>query len=63
MSGRDVVCRAKTGSGKTLAFALPVVEHLLEVRGRGEGASAATFHRVLVVVPVRSCGVQSLCSS
>ncbi|KAJ5776270.1 uncharacterized protein N7511_001281 [Penicillium nucicola] len=34
MDGHDVVGKASTGSGKTLAFAIPIIEHYLDTRGK-----------------------------
>jgi ATP-dependent RNA helicase RhlE len=50
LEGRDVLGLAQTGTGKTAAFALPLLERLLDVRGKGP--------RVLVLAPTRELASQ-----
>lgn len=35
LEGKDIIGIAQTGTGKTLAFALPMIERLIQVKGRG----------------------------
>ncbi|MEO1200446.1 MAG: DEAD/DEAH box helicase [Pseudomonadota bacterium] len=49
MAGRDILGLAQTGTGKTLAFGLPIVDHLLEERGKPAPRSADT----LILAPTR----------
>ncbi len=50
LKGRDVLGLAQTGTGKTAAFALPLLDRLLEVPGKGP--------RVLVLAPTRELAAQ-----
>ncbi len=51
LEGRDVLGLAQTGTGKTAAFALPILQHLLEVpRGRP---------RALILSPTRELAEQT----
>ncbi len=50
LEGRDVLGLAQTGTGKTAAFALPLLQHILESRGRGP--------RALVIAPTRELATQ-----
>ncbi len=50
LGGRDVLGAAMTGSGKTAAFALPILQRLLSVPGRGT--------RALVLTPTRELAAQ-----
>ena len=50
LDGRDVLGLAQTGTGKTAAFALPLLDRILEVRGRGP--------RALVIAPTRELASQ-----
>ncbi|MDQ7088486.1 MAG: DEAD/DEAH box helicase [Acidobacteriota bacterium] len=50
LAGRDVLGLAQTGTGKTAAFALPLLQRLLDVRGRGP--------RILVLAPTRELATQ-----
>ena len=45
LEGRDILGTAQTGTGKTLAFALPILERLMQSRGRGIEA--------LILLPTR----------
>jgi ATP-dependent RNA helicase RhlE len=54
MQGRDLVGIAQTGTGKTAAFALPILNHLANSRGKLERKSA----RVLVLSPTRELSGQ-----
>ena len=44
---KDVIGVAQTGTGKTLAFCVPMIQHLIQKRGRG-----------LVLVPTRELAIQ-----
>ena len=50
LDGRDVLGLAQTGTGKPAAFALPLLDRLLDVRGKGP--------RVLVLAPTRELATQ-----
>ena len=50
LSGRDILGLAQTGTGKTAAFALPLLDRLLEQRGKGP--------RALVLAPTRELASQ-----
>lgn len=50
--GQDVLGTAQTGTGKTLAFVLPILERLMQSRGRGVEA--------LVLLPTRELAMQVL---
>ena len=50
LDGADVTAQARTGTGKTAAFAIPILELLQEISGRGPHA--------LVLVPTRELAVQ-----
>ncbi|MGI9332006.1 MAG: DEAD/DEAH box helicase [Gammaproteobacteria bacterium] len=50
LDGRDVLGLAQTGTGKTAAFALPLLDRLLEMPGKGP--------RVLVLAPTRELATQ-----
>ncbi len=50
LEGRDVLGLAHTGTGKTAAFALPLLDRLLDVPGKGP--------RVLVIAPTRELASQ-----
>jgi ATP-dependent RNA helicase RhlE len=54
ITGRDLVGIAQTGTGKTAAFALPILNHLANNRGKLERKSA----RVLVLSPTRELSGQ-----
>ena len=47
IQGKDVVGIAQTGTGKTLAFGIPMIQRLIQVKGRG-----------LVVLPTRELALQ-----
>ncbi len=47
IEGKDVMGIAQTGTGKTLAFAVPMIQRLSSVRGRG-----------LIIVPTRELALQ-----
>ena len=47
LEGKDIIGIAQTGTGKTLAFALPMIERLIQVKGRG-----------VVVLPTRELALQ-----
>jgi ATP-dependent RNA helicase RhlE len=50
LDGRDVLGLAQTGTGKTAAFVLPILDQLLDRRGRGP--------RALIVAPTRELALQ-----
>ncbi|MDH3627338.1 MAG: DEAD/DEAH box helicase [Acidobacteriota bacterium] len=52
IDGRDILGLAQTGTGKTAAFALPVLEQILDSRGKYKGP------RALVVAPTRELANQ-----
>jgi ATP-dependent RNA helicase RhlE len=52
LEGRDIMGLAQTGTGKTAAFALPILERLIAVRGRGNDP------RALIVAPTRELASQ-----
>ncbi len=45
--GKDIIGVAQTGTGKTLAFAIPIIQHLAQRKGRA-----------LVLVPTRELAIQ-----
>ncbi len=47
IEGKDIIGIAQTGTGKTLAFAIPMIQHLSQKKGRG-----------LVLVPTRELAIQ-----
>ncbi len=53
IEGRDLLGQAATGTGKTAAFALPILERISRVGGRGTTAPLA-----LVLVPTRELAMQ-----
>jgi ATP-dependent RNA helicase RhlE len=52
LKGRDILARAQTGTGKTDAFALPLVEVLSLINGKGRHL------RALVLTPTRELALQ-----
>ena len=46
-AGKDIIGVAQTGTGKTLAFAIPIIQHLSQKKGR-----------CLVLVPTRELAIQ-----
>ena len=56
LSGRDVVGIAQTGTGKTAAFALPILNRILENRGRPQPKHC----RALILSPTRELSGQIL---
>ena len=52
LAGRDLLGQAATGTGKTAAFALPMLQQLAGIDGRGSRTSA------LVLVPTRELAMQ-----
>ncbi len=48
LEGKDIVGVAQTGTGKTLAFAIPLIQRLAQVKGRG-----------LVILPTRELALQA----
>jgi superfamily II DNA/RNA helicase len=47
VAGQDIIGIAQTGTGKTLAFAVPLIQHLAQVKGIG-----------LILVPTRELALQ-----
>ena len=47
IEGKDIMGIAQTGTGKTLAFAIPMIQRLAQIGGRG-----------LVIVPTRELAIQ-----
>jgi ATP-dependent RNA helicase RhlE len=47
MEGKDIMGIAQTGTGKTLAFAIPMIQRLTNIKGRG-----------LIIVPTRELALQ-----
>lgn len=54
LKGKDILGCAQTGTGKTAAFALPILEHLGNFRGRPRRGST----RCLVLAPTRELALQ-----
>jgi ATP-dependent RNA helicase DeaD len=54
LEGRDVLAQAATGTGKTAAFALPMLQRIRAVRGKGRTAPVGG----LVLVPTRELAMQ-----
>jgi ATP-dependent RNA helicase RhlE len=54
LAGRDLLGVAQTGTGKTGAFALPIIQHLLNDRGRLRPYGT----RVLILAPTRELALQ-----
>jgi len=48
LEGKDIVGIAQTGTGKTLAFAIPMIQRLSNIKGRG-----------LILVPTRELALQA----
>ncbi|MDD5067109.1 MAG: DEAD/DEAH box helicase [bacterium] len=47
IGGKDIMGIAQTGTGKTLAFAIPMIQRLYQIKGRG-----------LIIVPTRELALQ-----
>lgn len=54
LEGRDVLGIAQTGTGKTAAFALPILQHLSEMKGK----PAPRTTRALILSPTRELAAQ-----
>ncbi|MFQ8430684.1 DEAD/DEAH box helicase [Amaricoccus sp. W119] len=54
LEGRDILGVAQTGTGKTAAFGLPMLHHLLALKGR----PAPRTCRALILAPTRELAVQ-----
>lgn len=54
LDGRDILGVAQTGTGKTAAFGLPILHHILQMKGRPSPKSC----RALVLAPTRELAVQ-----
>ncbi|QPH56251.1 DEAD/DEAH box helicase [Pontivivens ytuae] len=54
LEGRDILGLAQTGTGKTAAFALPILHHILGMKGRPTPGTA----RALILAPTRELAVQ-----
>lgn len=65
LEGKDLLARARTGSGKTAAYAIPLIQHLLQVKmvrlplgGRApfsglspsQGPASPTLHWLLILL-------------
>jgi ATP-dependent RNA helicase RhlE len=55
MQGRDVMGLAQTGTGKTAAFVLPILDRLMQTKGR---STRATGVRALIIAPTRELAEQ-----
>ena len=53
LAGRDLIGCAQTGTGKTAAFVLPILQKLLQTKGRGHV-------RALILAPTRELALQSM---
>uniref|UniRef100_A0A452H1X3 Probable ATP-dependent RNA helicase DDX56 n=1 Tax=Gopherus agassizii TaxID=38772 RepID=A0A452H1X3_9SAUR len=58
LEGKDLLARARTGSGKTAAYAIPLIQHLLQVKMSPLVMEQAV--RGLVLVPTKELGQQVL---
>nr|XP_008170140.1 probable ATP-dependent RNA helicase DDX56 [Chrysemys picta bellii] len=58
LEGKDLLARARTGSGKTAAYAIPLLQHLLQVKMSPLVTEQAV--RGLVLVPTKELGQQVL---
>jgi ATP-dependent RNA helicase RhlE len=47
IEGKDLIAIAQTGTGKTLAFAIPMIQRLAQIKGRG-----------LIITPTRELAIQ-----
>lgn len=47
VEGKDIMGIAQTGTGKTLAFAIPMIQRLINIKGKG-----------LIIVPTRELAIQ-----
>ncbi len=47
IEGKDVIGIAQTGTGKTLAFGVPIIQRILQIKGKG-----------LIVLPTRELAIQ-----
>jgi ATP-dependent RNA helicase RhlE len=47
IEGKDIIAVAQTGTGKTLAFAIPMIQRLAQIKGRG-----------LIITPTRELALQ-----
>ncbi|KAG6922086.1 DEAD (Asp-Glu-Ala-Asp) box polypeptide 56, partial [Chelydra serpentina] len=58
LEGKDLLARARTGSGKTAAYAIPLIQHLLQLKMSPSVMEQAV--RGLVLVPTKELGQQVL---
>uniref|UniRef100_A0A8C8SDG0 Probable ATP-dependent RNA helicase DDX56 n=1 Tax=Pelusios castaneus TaxID=367368 RepID=A0A8C8SDG0_9SAUR len=58
LEGKDLLARARTGSGKTAAYAIPLIQHLLQVKMSPSVTEQAV--RGLILVPTKELGQQVL---
>ena len=54
LEGRDILGIAQTGTGKTAAFGLPILHHIINMKGRPSPKSC----RALILAPTRELAVQ-----
>jgi superfamily II DNA/RNA helicase len=47
VEGKDIMGIAQTGTGKTLAFAIPMIQRLINIKGKG-----------LIIVPTRELALK-----
>uniref|UniRef100_A0A7M4FZY0 RNA helicase n=1 Tax=Crocodylus porosus TaxID=8502 RepID=A0A7M4FZY0_CROPO len=57
LEGKDLLARARTGSGKTAAYAIPLIQHLLQLKQGPVVQEQAV--RALVLVPTKELGRQA----
>ncbi|NND05218.1 MAG: DEAD/DEAH box helicase [Saprospiraceae bacterium] len=55
LRGEDVLAIAQTGTGKTAAFAIPAIQHILNLQGKDRYQSAT---RCLIMVPTHELALQ-----
>jgi ATP-dependent RNA helicase RhlE len=55
LAGKDVFGCAQTGTGKTAAFALPILQHLAELKA---GQTGEKRIQALILTPTRELAIQ-----
>ena len=55
LSGQDVLGTAMTGSGKTIAFVLPILQHIIQLAGKGDRSRNP---KTLILTPTRELAKQ-----